>query len=131
MPSSFEARKARDHVMKLAQQGFRGYPIVTVAFYGPDDQVATKVVVSLLRESANHIDSMERWSSRDGQDLRALDDTYQHIDEMIRNWGARSVVAPEKILGCPHEEGLDYPEGQHCPECPFWKNRDRWSGVNA
>ena len=117
--------------MSLAQQGFRGYPIVTVAFYGPDDQTATKVVVSLLRESANHIDAMERWSSPDGRDLRAFDVTYQHIDEMITNWGARSVVAPDKILGCPHEEGMDYPEGHDCPQCPFWQNRDRWSGFNV
>ena len=31
-------------------------------------------------------------------------------------------------LGCPHEEGVDYPEGQICPQCPFWAHRDRWTG---
>src|SRR5438552_17906076 len=28
--------------------GFRGYPIATVAFYGPNDTLATKVVVSVI-----------------------------------------------------------------------------------
>jgi hypothetical protein len=34
----------------------------------------------------------------------------------------------DRIIGCPHEEGVDYPEGQSCPRCPFWAHRDRWSG---
>ena len=28
----------------------------------------------------------------------------------------------------PLEEGVDYPEGQTCPSCPYWANRDRWTG---
>lgn len=32
----------------------------------------------------------------------------------------------DSILGCPHEEGIDYPEGGSCPQCPFWSGRDRW-----
>jgi len=42
--------------------------------------------------------------------------------------GVRSVVMADRILGCPHEEGTDYPEGEVCPHCPFWANRDRWMG---
>jgi hypothetical protein len=34
----------------------------------------------------------------------------------------------DRIIGCPHEEGIDYPDGAECPECPFWKGRDRWTG---
>jgi len=26
-------------------------------------------------------------------------------------------------IGCPHEEGLDFPEGEDCPFCPFWKGK--------
>jgi hypothetical protein len=32
-----------------------------------------------------------------------------------------------RIIGCPHEEGIDY-EGATCPACPFWAGRDRWTG---
>jgi hypothetical protein len=42
---------------------------------------------------------------------------------------AKSVVGVDRIIGCPHEEGVDYPEGQSCPQCLFWANRDRWSGI--
>lgn len=31
------------------------------------------------------------------------------------------------IIGCPHEEGIDYPDGQVCPQCPFCAHRDRWA----
>jgi len=32
------------------------------------------------------------------------------------------------IIGCPHQEGIDYPDGEVCQECTFWKGRDRWTG---
>jgi hypothetical protein len=31
----------------------------------------------------------------------------------------------KEMLGCPHEEGIDYPEGEACPACPFWAGRER------
>lgn len=34
----------------------------------------------------------------------------------------------QEIIGYPHEEGLDYPEGDYFPECNYWKGRDRFSG---
>ncbi|CAN7782530.1 hypothetical protein LJR267_010008 [Paraburkholderia hospita] len=49
----------------------------------------------------------------------------------IEQLGARSVAAVNRIIGCPHEEGIDYPEGEAVrrpPLRPFWSNRDRWSG---
>jgi hypothetical protein len=29
----------------------------------------------------------------------------------------------------PHEERIDYPEGEACPQCPFWAGRDRFAGT--
>ena len=37
------------------------------------------------------------------------------------------VPAEDRIIGCPHEEGIDY-EGPTCPMCPHWAGRDRWTG---
>ena len=65
---------------KISRKGFHGYPIATVAYYGPDIKRASKVVIT------------------------------------------------DRIIGCPHEEGLDYPEGSKCPQCPFWAFRDRFTG---
>jgi hypothetical protein len=46
----------------------------------------------------------------------------------IQRYGASSVVMTDRIIGCPHEEGIDYPDGEVCPQCPFWAHRDRWTG---
>jgi hypothetical protein len=35
----------------------------------------------------------------------------------------------EKIFGCPHEEGIDYPDGEHCPRCHYWKDHDRYKAL--
>ncbi len=59
-----------------------------------------------------------------------IDDLAQEsLVAFIRGCDAPTVVAPEAILGCPHEEGTDYPEGEACPACPFWAGRDRWAGL--
>jgi hypothetical protein len=42
-------------------------------------------------------------------------------------FGVRSVAMVDRIIGYPHEEGIDY-QGPTCPLCPFWAGRDRWSG---
>ena len=52
----------------------------------------------------------------------------ESIVHFIRTNAARSVVIADHIIGCPHEEGTDYPLGEKCPRCPFWATRDRWSG---
>ena len=43
----------------------------------------------------------------------------------------------EIVVGCPHEEGIDFPLGGDCPLCPFWNGkqgpaaRGRLLGINA
>ena len=34
---------------RKAKQGFRGYPIATIAFHDPTAELATKVVVAIVR----------------------------------------------------------------------------------
>lgn len=55
-------------------------------------------------------------------------DIVSAMQRFIDQHAARTVVVADRIIGCPHEEGIDYPEGQTCPDCPFWATRDRWSG---
>ena len=112
----------------MASKGFQGYPIATVASYGPDDQVATKVSVGIVH-SDNESDpiDMKKWYS-DTTDVRRDRDISLEILEFIKESGAKSVVIADSILGCPHEEGIDYPEGSTCPKCPFWAYRNRFTG---
>ena len=112
---------------KKAKKGFRGYPLATVAFYGPNDRLATKIAVGIIPSEGAEPEAMKRWQS-EGTDIKYEPDVGTEIIEFIESNGAKSVVMADRIMGCPHEEGVDYPVGQHCPECPFWAGRDRWTG---
>ena len=113
--------------LKKARRGFRGYPVATIAFYGPNDKNASKVAVGILTKENADPDILERWFAED-RDVRTDPAVAREILEFIQRHGAKSVVMTDHIIGCPHEEGLDYPEGEVCPQCPFWEHRNRWTG---
>jgi hypothetical protein len=119
--------KALWPLTKWANRGFRGYPVATVAFYGPHDRRASKVAVGIVPAEGADATELERWFSNE-QDVRDDVEIVSAMKQFIEQHSARSVVVVDRILGCPHEEGIDYPEGQKCPRCPFWAGRDRWSG---
>jgi hypothetical protein len=119
--------KALWSLEKHSRRGFRGYPLATVAFYGPDDQTATKVAVGIVPGEGAEANPLQRWFS-EHEDARADPGIARQIGEFIAAHAAKSVVLVDRIIGCPHEERIDYPEGTACPQCPFWANRDRWSG---
>jgi len=114
-------------LQKKARRGFRGYPVATIAFYGPNDQQASKVAVALVPHEQAEPTALERWFSDEG-DIRNDPEIAQQILSFIEQHQAQSVTMVDRILGCPHEEGVDYPEGEICPYCPFWAHRDRWTG---
>ncbi len=101
--------------------------MATVAFYGPTAKVATKVAVGIVPFEGGEADPLERWWS-EGEDVRQSADIGREILAFLEKHDAKSVVLSDGIIGCPHEEGKDYPEGQVCPECPYWADRDRWTG---
>lgn len=103
------------------------YPLATVAYYGPDDQRATKVAVNIFLTEIGESDHLRRWFSG-GSDIRYDELIQSEILDYFQKYKVKSVVTPDRIIGCPHEEGYDYPEGENCPECPYWANRDRWTG---
>jgi preprotein translocase subunit SecA len=41
--------------------------------------------------------------------------------------GVRQTITAQRITGCAHEEGVDYPFDGECPHCPFWHGRDRFT----
>ena len=101
------------------------YPIGSVAFYGPDGTRATKLVASVIRRPGNdHPSAMRTWKS-DGLDLRTDPLIAVEVEEFLRQHRVRETIAADRMLGCPHEEGVDYPMGRACPQCPFWY----WAGL--
>ena len=122
MPGRAETLLQR--IISKASRGHRGDPVGTVAFYGPDDQRASKVVVGISPDPNVGISETRKWFSEPGdvrQDVTVLEEVLAFIAEQ----NVRSLVVTNGVYGCPHEEGVDYAEGQHCEQCPFWKDRDR------
>ena len=117
-----------DRLKKRASKGARGYPVASVAFYGPTEQLASKVVVGIAEFEGGDVATLERWYSPD-QDARKNPQLLKTVLEFLEANGVKSVVMPDMLLGCPHEEGKDYPEGKQCPHCPYWRNRDRFTGL--
>jgi hypothetical protein len=107
---------------KRAKRGFAGYPIATFAFYGPTDRLATKLAVGIVLRDEGEAEHMQRWYSED-RDIRLDHQVMEQALAFVRSHAAKSVVMAEGILRCPHEEGIDYPEGEDCPQCPFWAGR--------
>ncbi len=111
---------------KRSGRGFRGYPAATIAFYGADNLLASKVAVGIVPTEGAEPSDMRRWTTTSG-DIRRDPVVGDEIIDFIRRQGAETVVMSDGILGCPHEEGIDYPEGHPCPHCPFWAHRDRFT----
>ena len=117
--------RSKKRISKKAKKGFQGYPVVIIAYYGPSNKLATKVAVGVIVEE-NGDAQMERFSLT--SDVRNDEEIQIKIVEIVGEANAKSVSVVDGIIGCPHEEGIDYPDGEECPECEFWKGRDRFTG---
>jgi hypothetical protein len=113
---------------KKARRGMRGWPVATIAFYGPNLTRATKVAVGIVPAENAEVGEMRDWKVDQG-DVRNHPGIAREILEFIEKHGALSVVMTDGIIGCPHQEGVDY-EGEWCPDpaCAFWHGRDRFTG---
>ena len=57
--------RARKRLSKRAKKGFRGWPVATVALYGPDDSTATKLTVAIMPAEAAEATDLRRRFSKD------------------------------------------------------------------
>jgi hypothetical protein len=106
---------------KKSKEGRRArLPVATVAYYGPDDRTPTKVAVGIVTEWEKEPVELKRWWGKDVNRNLAIQ---KEVAEFIKAHGAQSVVITDGVIGCPHEEGIDFPIGSDCPYCPFWKGK--------
>ena len=104
----------------------RGWPVATIAFYGPNLSQATKVAVGIVPSETAEPREVRDWKVDNG-DVRADPAIVQEILDFIEGHNVLSVVMTDGIIGCPHQEGVDY-EGEWCPVCEFWRGRNRFTG---
>jgi hypothetical protein len=112
-----------EHLMqgleRRARKGFRGYPLAIIAFYGYNDQSAVKAVIGIVEEAGVAPAHIKKWSNEKG-DLRKDAASIKAFFRYIESHEVRSVALTPGIYACPHEPGIDYPQGDSCPLCPFW-----------
>lgn len=51
----------RDKLRKKSTQGFQGFPMATVAYYGPNDARPTKGTVAIVMSEDSEPEFLERW----------------------------------------------------------------------
>lgn len=111
------------HLMKglerRAQKGFQGYPLGIIAFYGYNDQIATKAVIGIVKTAGCEPEDIKKWEHPDG-DLRKDVPAIKELFRYIESHGVVSVALTPGIYYCPHEPGVDFPEGEACSRCAFW-----------
>lgn len=115
-------RRFRSHAGKPGR-----YPLAIVAAYGPDTQLATKLVVSVFERPAQPDAAAMRTWHTDGVDARHDSVIAGEISDFLAAHGVKQTVMPDELIGCPHQEGLDYPMGRVCPRCPAWAGLDRFT----
>jgi hypothetical protein len=95
------------------------YPIGTIVYYGPDDKVTTKIVASVYLTNGSP-PLIKKWSG-DGvvTDFQVISE----LGHFFKENGVQRVVMTGSNAGCPHEAGIDYPAGESCPVCTYWKSR--------
>ena len=99
------------------------YPVVSLnfgLFYSssntPDSGRLAAAVI--LHDGAEPI--MKRWVATD---VTTNPKVQQEMKDFFLQHGVKSVAMSQGNMGCPHEEGEDFPHGEDCPFCPFWKGK--------
>ena len=113
--------------MRDSKRSRAKYPLATISAYGPDNKRATKLVVGILRRAGQKdANPMRTWST-DAGDVRNDPVIAAELADWLRRQGINDTLSYDRIIGCPHEEGTDYPVGRTCPLCPFWASIDRFT----
>ena len=112
------------------------YPIAMCVGYGPDDRTLTKIVATVIPSPEAKPGAMKRWV---GTKVATDPKVEREMNAFFRANGVRTKLTVPGVFGCPHEEGEDFPEGDDCPFCPFWKGKQgsgaevdvRWQGLRG
>ena len=88
--------RARKRLDRKAKKGLRGWPVATVALYGPDDRRATKLAVGIVPAEGAEASDLRRWLSEGQGDIRA-DNACRHdarfsVRQRVRCWTLKKAM---------------------------------------
>jgi hypothetical protein len=103
----------------MKKTGAERYPAGTLALYGPNDKITTKIVAGYLaKEDAEPI--IERFV---GAHIKDDPKVVEKIKAFFAEHKVSQIVISDGNMGCPHEQPDDFPIGEDCPFCPWWAGK--------
>jgi hypothetical protein len=86
------------------------------------------MLVGIIPSEHEDIGELGKWMIETG-DVRNDVAIAAAVLEFMEKHGVLSVAMSDDLMGCPHQEGIDY-EGEWCPDpaCANWHGRDRFTG---
>ncbi len=109
------AEKRRLKFRKLLAEN-KTFPVATITYHGPDDQTVTKISAGIVL-SGKDTPIVKHWSGDGiGEDVAAAEE----IGQFLKEHETQRIITSKNVMSCPHIEGVDYPDGENCPQCPFW-----------
>jgi len=49
---------------KKVKKGHKGFPVATIAYYGPNNKIATKIVCGIIKSEETDVDPIKKWYSK-------------------------------------------------------------------
>lgn len=69
---------------------------------------------------------MQTWTTEQ-HEIRNDPEIADEVAAFLARHRVKDSISTDRVIGCPHEEGIDYPLGRTCPRCPFWSGIDRFT----
>lgn len=112
-----KARQRKAKFQRLVAEN-QTYPLATITYHGPHPDQATKISVGIITSSEEE-PIVRHWTGDFiAEDVKAA----REIASFLKDQEVERVITSEMVLGCPHEESVDYPAGEECPYCDFWRS---------
>jgi len=113
-------RKLFEQLRKILSERTK-YPVGILAYFGPDDETITKIVALVIK--GLDIEPVLRSWSQPGVTSDPV--VAAEIGKYFLENAAEDIVMAGGVLGCPHEEGVDFPLGTECPHCIYWSSHTK------
>ena len=92
--------KSKKRISKKVRMGFQGYPVIGIAYSGPNENLATEVILEFVAEEGAEPQTEKFFTQGDIRE----DETIQSaIVKMIERSGAQSVTLSEGVNCKPLE----------------------------
>lgn len=103
------------HQLRKVLQEKTDFPIGALVYFGPDDATIRKIIAVVIPSR----DSEPVLKSWDGPGVSSDSQVAAEIGQFFKYNQVSEVIMTDGIVGCPHDEGVDYPVGESCPYCTY------------